>query len=64
MKWRYTVAAALVFAALLAWVLTQEQGRVAEEGEAFGLDAESATRLEVTRAGEDALVLPHRGPGG
>ena len=60
MKWRYTVAAALVFAALLAWVLTQEQGRVVEEGEAFGLDAETATRLEVQRAGEDALVLEKR----
>lgn len=60
MKWRFTVAAALVFAALLAWVLTQEQGRVAEEGEAFGLDAETATHLKVERAGEDALVLEKR----
>ncbi len=60
MKWRYTIAAALVFAALLGWVLTQEQGRVAEEGEAFGLDAETATRLEVQRAGEDTLVLQKR----
>ncbi len=60
MKWRYTVAAALVFAALLAWVLTQEQSRVAEEGEAFGLDATTATRLEVKRTGEEDLVVQKR----
>lgn len=60
MRWRYTVAAGLVFAALLAWVLTQERGRVAQEGEVFGLDAKLATKLEVKRKGQPDLVLEKR----
>ena len=60
MRWRYTVAAGLVFAALLAYVLTQERTRVAQEGEAFGLDANTVTKLEVKRQGQPDLVVEKR----
>ncbi|MCD6359585.1 MAG: DUF4340 domain-containing protein [Armatimonadetes bacterium] len=60
MKWRYTVGAGLLFAALLAWVLTQERGRVAREGEIFGLDAKVATKLVVHRKAEKDLVVEKR----
>ena len=61
MRWRFTVAAGLVFVALLAWVLTQERGRVAEEGEAFGLNVEQSTKLEIKRKDEKDIVVEKRG---
>jgi len=61
MRWRFTVAAGLVFVALLAWVVTQERGRVRQEGEAFGLKAEQATKLQVKRKGAQDLLLEKRG---
>ncbi len=57
MRWRSTIAAALVFAALLAWVLTQERRRVPEEEEVFGLDAAVAQSLRIERADEPTIVL-------
>jgi hypothetical protein len=46
-RYRYTIAAAVLFAALLVWVLLQERGRVPESGEVFGLDVKQVTRLEI-----------------
>lgn len=46
-RYRTAIMAAVVFAGLLAWVLTQERGRAPQKGEAFGLDAKTATGLKV-----------------
>ncbi len=61
MRWRFTVASGLVFVALLAWVITQERGRVPQEGEAFGLSVDQATKLEVKQKDKDELVVEKSG---
>lgn len=61
MRWRATIAAGLVFIALLAWVLTQEKGRVPEEDEVFGIDVETVTAMRVEREGEEPLAVERRG---
>lgn len=61
MRWRSTIAAALVFAALLAWVLTQEKGRVPQEGEVFGIDIAQVKSLRVERKDEKPLALERQG---
>jgi len=61
MRWRFTVAAGLVFLALLAWVITQERGRVAQEGEAFGLRVEQATKLQVKQKDKEDLLIEKSG---
>lgn len=43
-----TIAAAIVFAALLIYAFSFERGRVPHEDEVFGLDIAQATRLQVT----------------
>jgi len=58
-RYRFTLAALLVFAALLAWVMTQERGRMPEKGEVFRLSAPQISKLEVTHDG-DKLVLERR----
>lgn len=60
MRWRFTAAAGLAFVALLAWVLTQERGRVPEQDEVFKLDAALATKLEVKRKDEKDTVIQKR----
>ncbi|MBC7288820.1 MAG: DUF4340 domain-containing protein, partial [Armatimonadetes bacterium] len=61
MRYRYTVAAALVFVALLVWVLTQERGRVPEKGEVFKLDVSQVTRLEIHPREGKLIALEKRG---
>lgn len=61
MRWRLTAAAGLVFVALLAWVLTQERGRVPEEDEAFGLDVAQVTKLQVSRKDKPGIIVEKRG---
>ncbi|MGD9497728.1 MAG: DUF4340 domain-containing protein [Armatimonadota bacterium] len=61
MRWRSTIAAALLFVALLAWVLTKERYRVPQEGEVFGLDIAQVTGLRIEREGEETIVLEKRG---
>ncbi len=63
MRWRSTIAAALVFAALLAWVLTQEKHRVPEKEEVFGIDPALAQSLRIDRADEPTIVLEKQGDG-
>ncbi|MEN6549718.1 MAG: DUF4340 domain-containing protein [Armatimonadia bacterium] len=41
------IVTGLIFVVLLGWVLTQERGRKVEKGEAFGIDAKTATKLQV-----------------
>ncbi|MEA3404040.1 MAG: DUF4340 domain-containing protein [Armatimonadota bacterium] len=60
MRWRSTIAAGLVFVALLAWVMTQERGRVPEEKEVFGLDIKDVTSLRVERKDEKPIVIERR----
>ncbi len=60
MRWRSTIAAGLVFVALLAWVLSKEKGRVPEEDEVFGLDIAQVNSLHVQREGEDPILLEKR----
>lgn len=70
MNWRATVAAGIIFVALLVFVLVERNYRVAEEGEVFrasflglslyGIDAEQVTSLQIHRAGEERLVLEKR----
>jgi len=59
-KYRFTIAAAVIFVVLLAWVLVKERGRVPEKGEAFGLDVKTVTRLEITPAQGQPLTLEKR----
>ncbi len=59
-RYRFTLAALLVFLALLAWVFTQERGRVPEEGEIFRLGPEQISKLEIT-GDDDKIVLERRG---
>lgn len=61
MRYRYTLGAALLFVALLVWVLARERGRVPEKGEVFKLDVRQVTRLEVTPQGGEPMVLEKRG---
>lgn len=63
MRWRSTIAAALLFAALLAWVLTQEKRRVPEKEEVFGIDAALAQSLRIDRADEPTIVLEKQDDG-
>ncbi len=63
MKWRYTIAAGILFAALLAWVLTQENTRVPGEGEVFGIDSEQVTSLRIERVGHEPLVIERQDEG-
>lgn len=70
MNWRATVAAGLIFIALLAFVWVESRHRVAEEGEVFrqsfmglelyGIDAEKVTRLKIERGEEADLLLERR----
>ncbi len=48
-RYRFILTALLIFAALLAWVLTQERGRVPEEGEIFRFPPQQITKLEIKR---------------
>lgn len=59
-RYRYTIAALLVFAVLLAWVLTQERGRVPEKGEVFRLQISEIDRLEVEQD-DKKIALEKRG---
>ncbi len=61
MRWRAITAASLVFAGLLAWVLTQEKGRVPETDEVFGIDIKTITAMRIERKDEEPLVLQRRG---
>ncbi len=58
-RYRFTLAALLIFAALLAWVLTQERGRVPEEGEIFRLSPQQIVKLEVNQD-DNRLMLERR----
>ncbi len=70
MNWRATVAAGLIFVALLAFVWVESRHRVAEEGEVFrqsfmgldlyGIDAEKVTGLKVERGEEPDLLMERR----
>jgi hypothetical protein len=60
-RYRYTLAAGLVFLALFAWVLTHERGRVPEKGEVFGLDVKDVTRLEIHPRDGTPVTLEKRG---
>ncbi len=59
-RYRYTIAALLIFAALLAWVLTQERGRVPQKGEIFSLQIDQFTKLQVQQA-DKKIALEKRG---
>lgn len=59
-RYRFTIGAAVIFVLLLAWVLVKERGRVPEKGEAFGLDVNTVTRLEITPAQGQPLTLEKR----
>lgn len=61
MRWRNTIAAGLVFVALLAWVITNERHRVPEKEEVFGIDAAQVTALSIQRKGEEPITLERRG---
>ncbi|MGI5819137.1 MAG: DUF4340 domain-containing protein [Armatimonadota bacterium] len=71
MNWRATIAAGLIFIALLAFVWVESSYRVAEEGEVFrqsflglnlyGIDVEKVTKLQIDRAGEETAVFERRG---
>ncbi len=58
-RYRFTLAALLIFAILLAWVLTQERGRVPEEGEIFRFSPQQIVKLEVNQD-DNKLVLERR----
>ncbi len=60
-RYRFTIGAAIIFLALLIWVLTQERGRVPEEGEIFGLDVARVTKLEIRPKDGQSIVLEKRG---
>jgi len=55
-RYQFTLVALLIFAVLLAWVLTQERGRVPEEGEIFRLSPQQIVKLEVNQD-DNRLVL-------
>ena len=46
-RYLYTGLGALVFLGLLAWVLTQERGRVAQQGEVFALQLSDVSAITV-----------------
>ncbi|NPV48379.1 MAG: DUF4340 domain-containing protein [Armatimonadetes bacterium] len=54
------IIAGLVFVGLLVWALTQERGRVPQEGEAFGIDAKTVSKLEITGS-DQKVVLEKQG---
>ena len=55
-RYRFTLAAALVFGALLAWVLTQERGGLPEKGEIVRLPPRQISKLDITH-GDTHLIL-------
>ncbi len=59
-RYQFTLAALLIFAILLAWVLTQERGRVPEKGEIFRLPPEQISKLEISHD-DQQLVLERDG---
>ena len=71
MNWRATIAAGLIFIALLGFVWLETRQRVAGEGEVFrhrlfglnlyGIDADNVTKLRVERHGEEPFLLEKRG---
>lgn len=71
MNWRATVAAGIIFIALLGFVWVETRQRVAEEGEVFrhrlfglnlyGIDTERVTKLRIERSGEEPVVIEKRG---
>lgn len=52
--------AGLLFLGLLVWAVTNERGRVPQEGEAFGIDAKTVSKLEV-RSTDRSLTLEKQG---
>ncbi len=58
-RYQFTLVALLIFAGLLTWVLTQERGRVSEEGEVFRLSPQQITKLEVNQ-NDEKLALERR----
>lgn len=42
------IIAGVVFLGLLVWALTQERGRAPQQGEAFGIDAKTVTKLDIS----------------
>lgn len=71
MNWRATIAAGLIFVALLAFVWVESTHKVAEEGQVFresfmglnlyGIAPEQVTKLAIQRADEDDVVIEKRG---
>ncbi len=59
-RYQSTLAALLIFVILLAWVLTQERGRVPEKGEIFRLPPEQICKLEISH-GDEQIVLQREG---
>src|ERR1035437_2154943 len=59
-RYRWTLVSAVLFIGLLAWVLTNERGRVKQEGELFGLDPKVISKLDIAQ-GEQKLALERRG---
>ncbi len=55
-RYQFTLAALLIFAVLLTWVVTQERGRVPEEGEILRLSPLQIVKLEISHDDEQ-LVL-------
>jgi hypothetical protein len=55
------ILAGVLFVGLLAWALTNERGRVPQEGEAFGIDAKTVTKLQVTGGTDQNLTLEKQG---
>ena len=59
-RYRWTLISAVLFIGLLAWVLTNERGRVKQEGEIFGFDPASVSKVDITQNNEK-LTLERRG---
>ena len=59
-RYRWTLISAVLFVGLLAWVLTNERGRVKQEGEIFGFDAKLISKVDLTQ-GDQKLTLERRG---
>ena len=60
-RYRYTIAAAVLFIGLLVWVLLNERGRVPESGEVFGLDIKNVTRFEISPRDGKPVTFEKRG---
>ncbi len=50
------IIAGVFFVGLLAWALTQERGRVPQEGEAFGIDAKTVSQLQITGTDQNVTL--------